>query len=311
MQIQSVIILFIIILLLTFIHELGHFIVARLCNVPVASFAIGFGPNLLCYKDKRGTKWCWNLIPLGGYVEMSNDGNETDAMLSINPFKRMLVSFGGPFVNIMFFFFGGCLFYYFSGVDVNVYRYNYKIYYVSTSQQYVLYEGLDKNTALSDKHILKEIITDGHKEDTLLRKTLSLTNSIKMCKYRIVGMTKKIIQIFTSWKELKNIKSIVMAQKAIHSTLIKPQSFSETLREMIFTLLIYSLSLGLFNLLPIIGLDGFWVLMSFINIFWRPKIDTQRKLIMFINNGTILVFVIFGLLICKDVFFLLKEYLGF
>ena len=56
---------------LIFIHELGHFIVARLCGVKILEFAIGMGPKLLSYRSKKsGTRYSIRLFPIGGYVNM-------------------------------------------------------------------------------------------------------------------------------------------------------------------------------------------------------------------------------------------------
>ncbi len=55
---------------LVFVHEWGHYIVARLCGVRVESFSIGFGKELFGFRDKHGTRWKVSLIPLGGYVKM-------------------------------------------------------------------------------------------------------------------------------------------------------------------------------------------------------------------------------------------------
>ena len=57
--------------LLIFIHELGHFIVARLCGVKVLEFAIGMGPKLIAWKGKKsGTRYALRLLPIGGFVNM-------------------------------------------------------------------------------------------------------------------------------------------------------------------------------------------------------------------------------------------------
>ena len=55
------------------IHELGHFLVARLCGVACDRFAIGFGKALLSWRDKRGMEWRIGWIPMGGYVRFSGD----------------------------------------------------------------------------------------------------------------------------------------------------------------------------------------------------------------------------------------------
>jgi regulator of sigma E protease len=59
-----------------FFHELGHFIVARRCGVAVKVFSVGFGPELVGFNDRKGTRWRLSLIPLGGYVRFLGDENE-------------------------------------------------------------------------------------------------------------------------------------------------------------------------------------------------------------------------------------------
>ncbi len=59
--------------IVVFVHELGHFLVARWCGVGVKTFSIGFGPELLGWNDRRGTRWRIALIPLGGYVKFVGD----------------------------------------------------------------------------------------------------------------------------------------------------------------------------------------------------------------------------------------------
>jgi regulator of sigma E protease len=56
-----------------FFHELGHFLVARLCGVKIDAFSIGFGRELLGFTDRRGTRWKLCVIPLGGYVRFHGD----------------------------------------------------------------------------------------------------------------------------------------------------------------------------------------------------------------------------------------------
>lgn len=61
--------------IVVFFHELGHFAVARWCNVKVDAFSIGFGKELYGRYDKKGTRWKVCLIPLGGYVKFAGDEN--------------------------------------------------------------------------------------------------------------------------------------------------------------------------------------------------------------------------------------------
>lgn len=65
----------IVLTVLVFVHELGHYLVARRNGVRVETFSIGFGPELFGRTDKAGTRWKFSLIPLGGYVKMFGDAN--------------------------------------------------------------------------------------------------------------------------------------------------------------------------------------------------------------------------------------------
>jgi regulator of sigma E protease len=58
---------------LIFVHEFGHYWVARRCGVRVEVFSIGFGPEIFGWTDRAGTRWKFSLIPLGGYVKMFGD----------------------------------------------------------------------------------------------------------------------------------------------------------------------------------------------------------------------------------------------
>jgi membrane-associated protease RseP (regulator of RpoE activity) len=61
--------------IIAFVHELGHFAVARRLGVRVEAFAVGFGRELIGYTDSKGTRWKLGLLPLGGYVKMfAEDG---------------------------------------------------------------------------------------------------------------------------------------------------------------------------------------------------------------------------------------------
>ena len=61
--------------LIVFIHELGHYLVGRWCGVKIDAFSLGFGPELLARVDSRGTRWRVGALPLGGYVKFHGDAN--------------------------------------------------------------------------------------------------------------------------------------------------------------------------------------------------------------------------------------------
>ncbi|WP_283447514.1 RIP metalloprotease RseP [Helicobacter pylori] len=93
---------------LIFVHELGHFTIARICGVKVEVFSIGFGKKL-CFFKLFGTQFALSLIPLGGYVKLKGmdkeDGtNETanDSYAQKSPFQKLWILFGGVFFNFLF-----------------------------------------------------------------------------------------------------------------------------------------------------------------------------------------------------------------
>ena len=61
--------------LVVFFHELGHFLVARWCGVRILVFSIGFGPEIIGFNDRYGTRWKISAIPLGGFVKFFGDDN--------------------------------------------------------------------------------------------------------------------------------------------------------------------------------------------------------------------------------------------
>ncbi|MDR0641900.1 MAG: RIP metalloprotease RseP [Treponema sp.] len=101
--------------LIVFIHELGHFLAARLMGIDVEAFSIGWGKPVL-KKKFRGTEYRLGLFPLGGYCKMKGENefqeaweNKRDSLdpapgsfFAAGPFRRILVAFAGPFFNMVF-----------------------------------------------------------------------------------------------------------------------------------------------------------------------------------------------------------------
>ena len=65
--------------IVVFFHELGHFLVARWCGIKILAFSIGFGPEILGFYDRYGTRWKIAAVPLGGYVKFFGDDNAASA----------------------------------------------------------------------------------------------------------------------------------------------------------------------------------------------------------------------------------------
>jgi regulator of sigma E protease len=108
----------IVISVVVFVHEFGHYWVARRCGVKIETFSLGFGHEIFGWTDKHGTRWKVSWLPLGGYVKMFGDANAastpdasvhtmTEAQKKVSFFhqhvaKRMAVIVAGPASNYLF-----------------------------------------------------------------------------------------------------------------------------------------------------------------------------------------------------------------
>lgn len=107
-----------VLLIVVFFHELGHYLVGRWCGIGAKVFSVGFGPELIGFNDRRGTRWRLSWIPLGGYVKFVGDMNaasmpdgQPDPTLSEEekavafPYKsvgrRAATVFAGPAANFL------------------------------------------------------------------------------------------------------------------------------------------------------------------------------------------------------------------
>lgn len=102
-----------------FVHEMGHYLVGRWCGIGVDAFSIGFGPEIVGFNDRRGTRWKLSAIPLGGYVKFVGDMSVTSdpsasqgaealdpaqrkAAFHLQPvWKRAATVFAGPAFNFL------------------------------------------------------------------------------------------------------------------------------------------------------------------------------------------------------------------
>lgn len=114
-EVLIAIVSFIVVLsIIVFVHEYGHFKTARLCGVRVETFSIGFGRSLGGFHDRHGTYWKIGWLPLGGYVKFAGDANAAsmpsqEALAKAKPgdfhvaalWKRALIVVAGPMANFI------------------------------------------------------------------------------------------------------------------------------------------------------------------------------------------------------------------
>ena len=103
---------FVVLSVLVFFHELGHFSAARVFGVKVERFSIGFG-KIVSRKECCGTEWAFSAIPLGGYVKMKGQddtnptlkSNDKDSYNTKKPWQRIIILLAGPLANLILAFF--------------------------------------------------------------------------------------------------------------------------------------------------------------------------------------------------------------
>ena len=108
----------IVLTLVVFVHEMGHYLVGRWCGIGIVTFSVGFGPELIGFNDRHGTRWKLSAIPLGGYVKFFGDENAASApdfegveamsdedrartFMGANVWRRVATVAAGPFANFI------------------------------------------------------------------------------------------------------------------------------------------------------------------------------------------------------------------
>jgi regulator of sigma E protease len=89
---------------LIFIHELGHFVAARIVGIPIQEFGIGFPPRILTLFKAGGTEFTLNWLPFGGFVrpkERPGDEQIPDELMAAHPWKRIFMLLAGAFTNVV------------------------------------------------------------------------------------------------------------------------------------------------------------------------------------------------------------------
>ena len=122
MVLSDVVPFLVVLTVIVFVHEMGHYLVARWNGIAIQTFSVGFGPELFGFNDRAGTRWRVSLIPLGGYVRFVGDMNATSAtpdaevianaspelaprlFVNKNVWQRIAVAVAGPVANVIFTF---------------------------------------------------------------------------------------------------------------------------------------------------------------------------------------------------------------
>jgi len=295
---------------MVFLHEMGHFLVARAMGVKVLRFSIGFG-KILKRVDCCGTEWAFSAVPLGGYVKMKGQEDDNplaknpdpDSYSSKKPWQRILILLAGPFANLLTAFVI-YIFLAWHGAPLIAAK-NYippivgKVMDNSPAKKAGIKEG-DKilaingekikywyqiSLAISKKEPVDMVILRDNKKLNIMLHTMEVngTNEFQQkIKRRVIGISPQIPKdeiikfsgseiLFYAWNETKNASLLIvkgigkMSTGEISSKNVGgPITIFDLLMKfaqagflyLLFISALFSVNLGILNLLPIPALDG-------------------------------------------------------
>lgn len=291
---------------LIFIHESGHFLVAKACKIKVKEFAIGFGPTIW-KKQGKETKYALRLIPLGGFVNMLGEEERSEEEGSFSKAsipKRIAVVLAGGLVNIIF----GLIVYFilmsstgnYISTTINTIVPNYPAEEVGLEQNDELLEINGKKVRLKsdiDKKLQSsngETVTLTIKRDNEIIQINVATKAEQSYK---LGVTFKLAEktfanniYYGFWDTINFSVSLVDNIKMIFTgnvstdQLMGPVGISEVVSktqgivEFIYMLALISLSLGVTNLLPFPPLDGGKVVILIIEAIRRKPLKENLEI---------------------------------
>ena len=349
MEILSFVFALIALCFLIFFHELGHFLVARLCGVRVEIFSIGFGKRLI-EKKYGNTIYAISLIPFGGYVKLkgyqpeefssSKKSDDKDSYLSKTPMQRILILFAGPFFNFILAF---LLFFCVGLIGVQQYlpiiggvqngmpaqisgiKAGDKILYINgkkiktwnelsddiaSNQEIVL--QLERNYQGSKEILTKKIhpqISEAKNVfgESISRAYIGIYPSGEVAKFSYgffdsleFAYKKSIDSGYLILKSLKKlISGIIPLQEVGGAISIVDSMAKASQRDLSLFLLwigLFSINLGILNLLPIPALDGGQILFNLYEwVTRKPLSKTIQTCLIMLGWGIILFLMLLGL----------------
>lgn len=294
--------------LVVFIHELGHFLVAKAVKAPVYKFAIGMGPVMVS-KEINGTEYSIRWIPLGGFVQLELEeeleSEEGSAFRNLSIFKRGAVYVAGALFNFILAFILFLGIYFASGypsttikevydetpakqygleagdivIDINgnkVSSWNDIPMAVSSSNGNPLTFKINRNGKIETINVTPELdvetniysigITPEYKKDIVKSVESSFKSTIYNIKNTFLALTDVITGIFNKDDSTESELSGPIGTIQVISSQTKKGFLSS-----IMLIISITISLGVFNLLPIPGLDGGKILILFIEFIRGGK----------------------------------------
>jgi regulator of sigma E protease len=311
--------------ILIIIHELGHFFAARALKVEVEEFGIGFPPRLAKLFEFKGTKFTLNWIPLGGFVRPKGENDPTvpGGLAAASPWVRLGVLFAGPMANILVGIILSVIIIYNLGEPDRV-----KIAQVSPNSpaaQAGLITG-DVILAVNGQDVrssdeLYNIIYDNLGKETQIAYLRNGQTTTVILIPRdpppadgAIGITMETIVKPTSWGKAfprgmttayeytRSVLSLPMriAQGEVSPEESRPLGYKgmfdvyQQIPNPLWFFMIISMSLGIFNLLPIPALDGGRILLTLPEILIKRRIPPRyENMIHLVGFAMLLILLIY------------------
>lgn len=316
---------------LIFIHEFGHFIMARLCKVKVKEFAIGMGPRLFSWNSKKhGTRYGVRAFPIGGFVSMEGEDESSDdegAFCNKSIWQRMAIVLTGPFMNLALGFILMTVIVFSQSVlaSTTIAQFNEG----ATSNQYLQvgdkilavdgipvftgndaayeimnqgYEPIDITVVRNGEKItVKDIsfssftdqgVTFGDYDFKFLAESKSFPNLIKHSFWRSVSTVKMVVDSVVSLATGRYGLDAVSGPVGVAG--VVGDAARAGLLNLLYIVTVLSINLGVFNLIPFPALDGGRGLFLIIEAIRRKPIKKEvESYINLIGLAILFAFMIF------------------
>ena len=327
---------------LIFIHEFGHFITARLCGVSVKEFAVGMGPTVFSWHSKKyGTKYGLRLLPIGGFVSMVGEDEESEdenAFCNKSIWKRMLIVASGPLMNLLLGFLLMTVLVFSQGTPASTTIAEFSPNAVSQQQLQVGdeilrvggtrvhtgnelvyeimnqgYEPIDLQVKRNGETILLEDVSFPTMEDSgatfgtydflLYAEDTNFPNLMKHAFFRSVSTVKMVLD------SLVGLLSGRFGMEAVSGPVGVTKVVGDAARvgfmNFLYIVTVLTINLGVFNLIPFPALDGGRFLFLIIEGIRRKPIN--RNVEAYINFvGIVILFAFMIFVTVKDIFHLFE-----
>lgn len=295
--------------LLVFVHEFGHFFLAKLNRVKVNKFALGMGPVILKYQGKE-TEYSLRIFPIGGYVQMEGEDEESDDPNSLSkksPLQKISVLLAGPVMNVLLAIVLLTIAFYMIGFPLN----SNTIGGVTEESPAMIagLQGGDTILEINDADItnwtdivnnikaskegidlkidrngeMKSFTIQPKYDETSKRYLIgiapatekSFSKSISLAFDRTKAITKDIFGFFKSMFKGKANYNEVVGPVGMVNIIGKAAEFG--LENVLYIAAVLSLNLAIFNLLPIPALDGSRIIFAIIELIKGSPVNPRTE----------------------------------